>query len=186
MNSHRTLDFQRREYTRRRFFSLPLASAIVWFFIGLLSAVASNEVASVILVIGIACIPLLNKMVTSLTGENLIRDSRPTNCFDQLYLCSFAMSLVGLCISLPFFLIDKTSLPLTVGILTGLPWLTHAWITRFWIGIFHTLTRSILVLVGWYIFPDYRFTLVPMIIVSVYVATIYVLELRWRDISFSI
>ncbi|WP_416308006.1 DUF7010 family protein [Neptunicella sp. SCSIO 80796] len=184
MDDYRTLDFQRREYKRRRFLAMPLAGGIVWFFIGLFSAVLTDEYASLVLFIGTGCIAYVGIYISRYTGEDFMDKTRPKNVFDQLFMYSIGMALLVYAIALPFFLVDKSSLPLTVGILTGLMWIPHAWIIEHWIGIFHAVTRTLCILIGWYFFPDLRFTLVPMIIVLTYLVTILVLETRWREMSF--
>ncbi len=74
--------------------------------------------------------------------------------------------------------VDYSSLPLTVGILTGLMWLPFSWIINHWVGIFHTLTRTILVLSLWYLLPEYRFSAIPFGIVLIYLVTILILKNR--------
>jgi hypothetical protein len=48
------------------------------------------------------------------------------------------------------------------------------------VGIFHTVTRTILVTAAWYLAPHGRFVVIPAIIVGVYAVTIVILEQRWR------
>jgi hypothetical protein len=67
---------------------------------------------------------------------------------------------------------------MTVGILTGLMWLPFSWIIKHWIGIFHTIIRTILVLALWYLFPENRFIAIPFAIVLVYIFTIAILKDR--------
>ncbi|MGL5005335.1 MAG: DUF7010 family protein, partial [Casimicrobium sp.] len=81
------------------------------------------------------------------------------------------------------FLKDVTSLPLSVGILTGLMWLPISWMIKHWIGVFHAITRVVLVLAAWYAFPQQRFVAIPIVIVAVYVVTIIILEKRWRAVN---
>jgi hypothetical protein len=85
-------------------------------------------------------------------------------------------------IAIPFFHADCTSLPLTVGILSGLMWLPFSWIIGHWIGSFHALARTGLVTAAWYLFPTLRYVVVPTVIVMIYAVTIIVLEARWRRI----
>ena len=49
-----------------------------------------------------------------------------------------------------------------------------------WVGLFHTISRTVLVLVAWYVFPDFRFVAIPAVIVAIHAITIGVLEARWR------
>jgi hypothetical protein len=92
------------------------------------------------------------------------------------------MALLVYAIAIPFFQADYTSLPLSVGILSGLMWLPFSWIIGHWVGTFHTLVRTALVTAVWYVFPLDRFIVVPAVIVAVYAVTVLVLEVRWRRI----
>jgi hypothetical protein len=92
------------------------------------------------------------------------------------------MAVFVYAIAIPFFQADYTSLPLTVGILSGLMWLPLSWIIGHWVGTFHTLARTALITAVWYMFPLARFVVVPAVIVAVYGVTIIVLEVRWRRI----
>jgi hypothetical protein len=76
-------------------------------------------------------------------------------------------------IAIPFFMVEPTSLPLSVGILAGTMWLPFSWSIQHWIGKFHAFTRTALVAVAWYAFPDQRFVIIPAIIVVIYLITIY-------------
>lgn len=86
-------------------------------------------------------------------------------------------------IAIPFFIIDYTSLPLTVGILSGLMWLPFSWIVQHWVGIFHGIVRTALVLIFWYLLPDMQFIAIPFVIVFLYIVTIVILIKRAKLIS---
>jgi hypothetical protein len=62
-------------------------------------------------------------------------------------------------------------------------WLPLSWIIQHWIGLFHTLARTALVVVTWYAFPEHRFVAIPLVIVAIYIVTIAVLESRWRKVN---
>jgi uncharacterized protein DUF7010 len=100
--------------------------------------------------------------------------------FDELFLRTVGAAVLVFAIAVPFFRADYTSLPLSVGILSGLMWLPFSWMIEHWIGTFHTLTRTALVTASWYLFPSIRFIAIPAVIVAVYAVTIVVLEARWR------
>lgn len=80
-------------------------------------------------------------------------------------------------------MIDARSLPLSIGILTGLMWLPFSWIIQHWVGVFHALSRTILIVMVWYLFPQHSFVAIPAVIVVIYAITIYLLEMRWRKLS---
>jgi hypothetical protein len=120
--------------------------------------------------------------ISRFTGENFLDRTRPKNAFDALFFHTVVMALLVYGIAIPFFLKDYTSLPLTVGILSGLMWVPLSWILQHWIGVFHGIARTLLVVVTWYSFPHARFVAVPAVIVGIYAITIFVLERRWRGI----
>ncbi|MEP7185844.1 MAG: hypothetical protein ABI767_08400 [Rhodanobacter sp.] len=176
----RSLDEQRDEYSRRRFLAMPLAGAIAWTLVGVAGVFAAPIYAVWVLFIATGSIAYLGILLSRFTGENFLDKSRPKNTFDTLFFLTVAMSLLVYAVAIPFFLRDYTSLPLSVGILSGLMWIPLSWIIQHWVGLFHGFCRTALVLATWYVFPQHRFVAVPMAIVIVYLVTIGVLESRWR------
>ena len=135
------------------------------------------------LFIGAGFIAYLGMILSRFTGEDFLVKKKPTNVFDSLFFHCVAMALLVYAIAIPFFRVDYTSLPLTVGILTGLMWIPFSWIIQHWVGIFHTVARTVLVTVAWYLAPHGRFVIIPAVIVGVYVFTIAILEQRWRAVT---
>ncbi len=176
----RTLEEQRKEYSERRFLAVPLAGAIVWIVIGFGGAFLSPVGAVWTLFIGTGSIIYLGLFLSRFTGENLLDKTKPKNTFDNLFYLTAAMALLVFAIAIPFFQQDYTSLPMTVGILTGLMWLPLSWSIQHWVGIFHGVTRTALVTAAWYVFPEQRFVVIPAVIVAIYAVTIFILERRWR------
>jgi hypothetical protein len=179
----RTLDEQRAEFIKNRFLAMPLAGTIAWIAAGVAGAMLSEFNAAIALFIATGMIVYLGLFISKFTGENFTDRSKPKNEFDQLFFYCAGMAILVYSIAIPFFLKDVTSLPLTVGILTGLMWLPITWMIKHWIGIFHTLVRTALVLAAWYAFPQHRFVAIPAVIVAVYVVTIIILEKRWRTVN---
>ena len=89
-----------------------------------------------------------------------------------------AQAILVYSIAIPFFIVDYTSLPLTVGVLTGLMWVPLTWIIDHWVGLFHSIVRTILVLILWYLFPSDRFIAIPIAIIIVYIVSIIILKNR--------
>lgn len=178
-----TLDQHRAAFSRRRFLAMPLAGTIAWVVAGVAGAVLDRGSATLVLFIATGCIAYLGIFLSRFTGEHFMDRSRPKNPFDALFMSTVAMSVLVYTIALPFALQDGSSVPLSVGILTGLMWLPVSWVIQHWVGIFHTLARTALVLAAWFAFPAQRFTLIPALIVAVYLVTIVVLERRWRGLQ---
>ena len=182
-STNRSLEVQREEWSRRRFLAMPLAGAIAWSIAGVAGAFLPPVYAVWTLFIATGCIAYLGMFLSRFTGENFLDKSRPKNSFDSLFMLTVLMALLVYAIAIPFFLLDYTSLPLSVGILTGLMWIPVSWLIRHWIGLAHAVSRTVLVLAAWYVFPGQRFVVIPVLIVMIYVFTILVLESRWRKLQ---
>ena len=125
----------------------------------------------------------LGLFLSKFTGENFLDKTKPKNEFDTLFLFTATQAILVYSIAIPFFLLDYTSLPMSVGILTGLMWLPFSWIIKHWVGIFHTMTRTILIVALWYLLPEYRFIAIPFTIVLIYLVTLGILQARKRTDS---
>jgi len=175
-----SLDQQRDEFTRRRLIATPIAGMIAWTIIGISSFFLSPFALSMLFFAATGSIVYLGMFISKFTGENFLDKGRPTNSFDTLFFYTVGMSVLVYAIAIPFFLIDYSSLPLSVGILTGLMWLPISWIIQHWIGYFHAIARTATVVLVWYLFPEHRFLAVSVVVVLLYAVTIPVLEIRWR------
>lgn len=177
----RSLEEQRLEFSRSRLLAMPIAGTIAWTIIGIAGAFVPVGLAAWILFICTGMIFALGLFIARFVGEDLMGKTRNNNEFDQLFFQTVLMSWLVFAIAIPFFMIEPTSLPLSVGILAGLMWLPLSWIIRHWIGTFHAFARTALVTAAWFLFPDQRFVVIPAIIVAIYLITIYVLATRERS-----
>src|SRR5207237_36196 len=138
----RSLDEQRAEYARRRGLAMPLAGSIVWALIGIAGAFLPPILAVWSLFIGAGFIAYLGMMLSRFTGENFLDKKKAKNVFDSLFFHCVAMALLVYAIAIPFFRVDYTSLPLTVGILAGLMWVNFSWHFQNWVGMHQTMSRT--------------------------------------------
>lgn len=176
--SQRTLDDQRLAFASKRFLAMPIAGTIAWSLIGIAGAILPVGLASWALFIGTGMIFSLGLLVARLIGEDLLGKEKQCPEFDGLFMHTLAMAWLVFAIAIPFFMIEPTSLPLTVGILAGLMWVPFSWMIQHWVGLFHGIARTVLVLAAWYAFPDRRFVVIPAVIVAIYLVTIFVLATR--------
>jgi hypothetical protein len=179
-STERSLEAQRAEFARGRFLAMPIAGTIAWAAIGVAGAFLPVGLAAWALFLGTGSIFGLGLLVARFTGEDLLGKKGPKNVFDDLFFHAVVMSWLVFSIAIPFFMIEPTSLPLSVGILAGLMWLPLSWIIRHWVGWFHAIARTVLVVAAWYLFPAQRFVVIPGAIVAVYLVTIVVLVRRPR------
>lgn len=180
-----TLEQHREEFSQRRFLAVPLAGTLCWLVAGIINFFVSAQVAALVIFIATGSIVYMGMLLSRFTGEDFFRKSKPKNPFDALFMRSLAMAILVYSIGIPFFMIEPRSLPLSVGILTGLMWLPFSWIVQHWVGTFHTLSRIVLIVAVWYLFPQQSFVMVPAVIVLIYAITIYTLEMRWRKLTLS-
>lgn len=180
MTQSRSLEEQRAEFAGRRYLAMPLAGLLAWTAIGIAGLTLPPFPAVLTLFVATGGIVYLALFLSRFTGEDLWGRRRPKNVFDGLFLHVLGSALTVYAIAIPFFLVDYTSLPLTVGILTCLMWVPFGWIVQHWIGIAHLAVRTAGIVAIWYLWPEGRFVGIPFFIVAVYAVTIVVLEKRWR------
>jgi hypothetical protein len=179
-HSRLSLDEQHAAFTSSPFLAMPIAGTIAWTVIGIAGATLPLEWAVWAMFIGTGSIFSLGLAVAQFTGEDLLGRKTKGNFFDRVFLSAVAMAVLVYAIAIPFFMIEPASLPLSVGILAGLMWLPFSALLGHWVGYFHGIARTVLILAAWYLFPDNRtrFTLIPGIVVSVYLVTIAILVAR--------
>jgi len=182
MNQERSLEVQREEFKQRRLIATPLSGLFAWSVIAICSLFLEPFPLSLVTFIATGSIVYLALFLSKFTGENMLDKSKPKNTFDRLFMLTILMSALVYAIAIPFFIADYTSLPLTIGVLTGLMWIPISWIIQHWIGIVHGVARTILVVAAWYVFPEHRFLAVSLVIVALYIFAIVVLEMRWRKL----
>lgn len=182
----RPLEVQKEEFAQSKLLAMPIAGAIAWLAVLVSGLIFPDLVTVWVLFVATGCIVYLGMGISALTGENFLDKSKPKNTFTTLFFYTVAQSLLVYAIAIPFFIENYTSLPLTVGILTGLMWLPMSWLIDHWVGIFHALARTVLVLLLWYAFPDARFVAIPAAIVVVYAITIIILMKRYRALNVAV
>ena len=177
----RTLEEQKEEFKRSKLLATPIAGLIAWLIVGLGGLLLSPIWKVWVLFIATGSIVYLGMFISKFTGENFLDKTKPKNTFDRLFFLTVGQALLVYSVAIPFFLVDYSSLPLTVGILTGLMWLPLTWIIDHWVGIFHAIARTLIVLILWYLLPQHRFVAIPFSIVLIYVITIVILVNRKRE-----
>lgn len=176
--AHASLDTQHAVFLDNRFLAMPIAGAVTWTAIGIAGALLPMRLAVLAVFLGTGMIFYLGLAVARLTGEDLLGRQRKGNYFDRIFLLSITAALLVYGIAIPFFLVEPTSLPLSVGVLTGLMWVPLSGLIRHWIGLFHGVVRTVLCVAAWYVFPQARFVAIPVVIVAIYLVTILVLAQR--------
>lgn len=177
-----TLEQERTLFKRNRFIAMPLAGTIIWAILGLTAPFVSEFVITWLLYIGTGAIFYLGAGLSYITGERFFAKDKIITSFDRLFFVGLIMSLMVFGIALPVAAIDHTTVPLSLGILTGLMWMPLSWAIQHWVGYFHTVTRTIAIVTVWYVFPEARVEATSAVIVAIYAISLYVLEMRYRNL----
>lgn len=175
MASEKTLSELRAEFGRSRFMAMPISGTIAWTVAGILGAILPSRTASFALFFCTGMIFPMGIVIGKLIGEDVLQKG---NELDRLFGLSILMASLNWAIVVPFWMVDHTSLPLGVGVLAGLMWIPFSWMLQHWVGMFHAITRTVLIAAAWFAFPRHRFTVIPAIIVVIYVVSIAVLARR--------
>ena len=178
-----TLEQQRDIMKQRRFIAMPLAGTLVWAAIGFASPFFNEAIQTWMLYLGTGAIFYIGSGLSYLTSERFFSKDRQNTEFDTLFFIGMAMALLVFAIALPVAAIDHTTLPLSIGILTGLMWMPLSWAIQHWVGYFHTVARTLGILIAWYVFPEARIEAISAVIVAVYLISLVALEVRYRAIN---
>jgi hypothetical protein len=174
----RTLEQQKEEFKQKKLLASPIAGLIAWSAVAVSGLFFPDKITVWVLFIATGSIVYLAMGISKFTGENYLDKNKPKNTFDTLFFFTVTQAILVYSIAIPFFIENYNSLPLTVGILTGLMWVPLSWIIDHWVGLFHAITRTILILVLWYLFPTHRFVSIPLAIVVIYAVSIFILVKR--------
>ena len=169
---------KKKNLKAKKLLASPIAGLIAWLIVAISGIFFPDNITVWVLFIATGSIVYLSMGVSKLTGEDYLDKRKPKNTFDNLFFLTVAQAILVYSIAIPFFIVDYTSLPLTVGILTGLMWVPLTWIIDHWVGLFHSIVRTILVLILWYLFPSDRFVVIPIAIIIVYIVSIIILKNR--------
>lgn len=173
-----TLSELRADFGRSRLLSMPIAGAIAWSAAGLFGAILPDaESAAIAMFLCMPAVFPLAFFVGRVIGEDVF-GAKGQNELDQLFMLGLLMSNLVWGIAIPFWMTEPSSLPLSVGILAGLMWVPMSWILQHWVGPFHAVARTVLVVAVWFLFPGQRFTLIPAVVVVVYLISIAALATR--------
>jgi len=167
-----TLNELREDFERgaNRSVSMPLAGAIVWLGVALLSLVFEPPISTLILLFGTGAIFPLGMLISKVRNEALISSKNPL-----AVLIGQGVIMVNLlwAVHIPLFLYAPSFVPLSLGIGLGLHWVLYSWIVGHPVGLIHAILRTALVIVAWSMFPEQQILAVGLAIVVAYSLSIY-------------
>ncbi len=81
-------------------------------------------------------------------------------------------------IHIPLFLYAPEFVPMSIGIGLGIHWIIYSWIVQHPVGTIHAITRTILITIMWFAFPEQRLLAIGLVIVFVYSVSIWQMSKR--------
>jgi hypothetical protein len=177
------LDAQILAAERRRFFVetrggiyFPIAGAIFWLLLGGLGFCLSERtwcvvVLSVAVVATPIAVVLFKKLVSQLTHKSPLA---------TLILPALLPVALSLGMAVPAFYSDLSLVPLALVIGLASHWPAVGWLFETWILTVHAIVRVSLAAAMWFLFPEARFTLVPLSTGVVYAVTAWWI---WRELK---
>lgn len=172
-----TLDEMRKEFevSANRSVSMPIAGAVVWFTVAMLSTQVDERMAVLILLFGSGVIFPIALLIARLRHEALVTAVNP---LAKLMGLSILMVNLLWAVHIPLFLSAPEFVPLSLGIGLGMHWIVYSWIVQHPIGTLHAILRSLLVVSSWTLFPEQRLLAVGLAIVFVYGFSIWRMLIR--------
>jgi len=155
--------------------SMPIAGAIVWFIVALLSTQFSERTGTIILLFGSGAIFPIGLLVAKIRKEDLMSSSNP---LAKLMGMSVLMVNLLWAIHIPLFLYAPEFVPMSIGIGLGIHWIIYSWIVQHPVGTIHAITRTILITIMWFAFPEQRLLAIGLVIVFVYSVSIWQMSKR--------
>jgi hypothetical protein len=167
-----TFEQYRKDFEKasNRSISMPLAGAIIWAIIALISTQFDERITTYLLLFATGAIFPLALFIAHFRNEDLISSKNP---FSKLMgLCVLMVNLLW-AVHIPLLLKAPMFVPLSLGIALGLHWIVYSWIIQHPLGIIHAILRTIAVVSVWYVFADDRIFAIAISIVMIYLVSIY-------------
>jgi hypothetical protein len=157
---------------------MPIAGAIIWSFVALLSTQFDEKSAVYILLFATGGIFPIALVIAKIRHEDLVSSSNPLA--KLMGLCILMVNLLW-AVHIPLLLNAPEFVPLSLGIGLGLHWVVYSWIINHPLGLIHAVLRSLLILVAWYLFPNNGIFAISSVIVLTYLISIY--QMLTREIK---
>lgn len=167
-----TLDEYRIDFEKNsnRSISMPMAGAIVWLLVALISTQVNERFALVILLFASGAIFPLALLIARFRAESVISSENPLA--KLMGSCVLMVNLLW-ALHIPLFFYAPNFLPLSLGIGLGLHWVVYSWIIQHPLGLIHAILRTVLLLALWLLFPESRLFAIGLGVVAVYCLSIW-------------
>ncbi|MEO1135243.1 MAG: hypothetical protein AAFW68_01370 [Pseudomonadota bacterium] len=165
------------QYVRLRGgFSIPIAGAIYWLVLGLLGYRLELSDWAIVAFFGSGAIFPLALLLSKLLNNPFMKDTSPV---DGVILPAFISMLLFWSFIVAAAQTAPSLIPLILAIGMSLHWPVIGWsYGRIFIYSAHAVTRAVISVLIWFVFPDERLTWLPMSVAAIYAITVVVI---WVD-----
>ena len=172
-----SLETSRLEFEQdaNRSLAMPIAGTIIWAVIGVLSLLLDERSAVYMMLFATGGILPIALIIAKIRSEKLLTATNPLA--KLMGACVLMVNLLW-AVHIPLVLQAPQFVPLSLGIALGLHWIVYSWIIQHPLGTIHAITRTLLVLLAWALFPDIRIFAVAMAIVLTYLISLYQMTTR--------
>lgn len=174
-----TLESQRQDFIRHsgRFLAFPLAGAIVWLAVGVVSFLVPPATRTYVVLFGTGAIFPLALAIARLTHQDIFQPGNPFAA-----LMGLSVMMVNLLWALHLLLVVRLPdvVPLSIALALGIHWIVFGWIIQSPLGLAHAITRTLLCTAAFLMFPGHAVSAVAFAVVFCYAFTIVQLLTRFR------
>lgn len=158
--------------------SLPAAGVIYWLVIGIAGYFLPKETWTYVAFFASGTIFPLGMLLSKPLKANLMADSPLSGVAMPAMLAMF----MSWPITIAVVYIDFELVPLTLAIGMALHWPVIGWMYNSKSCFMHAFARVVLVSAVWFVFPDVRFTLLPILVSVIYLVTIFGIKYEIRKL----
>jgi len=153
-----------------RSMSMPIAGLLAWTCVGVLGCFLAYKLSLVALFICTGMIFPVSVGIGKMRGEEVLPSKNP---LAKLMGLSAMMVNLLWAVHIPLFLYAPQFVPLSLGISVGIHWVIYSWIIQHSLGIIHAVARTVLILAAWSFFEEQRLLAVSVVVVFMYIFTLY-------------
>ncbi len=152
--------------------ALPAAGFIYWFALGICGFFVSQNTWALIGFFTSGMIFPLGLLLSKLLKSNIMAKGPLTS----LVMPAMTAMFLSWGMIIPGYLADVSLTPLFIAIGMSLHWPVIGWMYGSKTCLAHAISRVVLVTLIWFALPEYRFTLIPLLVSLIYLITIFGLK----------
>ena len=149
--------------------AFPVAGALYWLLLGICGFVLTLDSWRLVALVGSGMLFPTAFLIAAVFKANLFVRDNPLSSLGGLPMASVGLLPFALYIVLDGSTVHLLPLALAVGMSLHFPIL--GWMYGSRVCVFHPIVRTVVAFAVWVLLPDGRFTILPLVIATIYVVT---------------